>query len=126
MRHFNTQLPARQRGALYAAVILLLLVGAVITATLKIVPAYDDNNIVKAAVESIAARPEHKTMSISDIRKDVLRSLRVNNIENFDADDVKSTREAGKDYIDVVYETSVPMVANISAVVSFNYRYNKF
>ena len=126
MRHFNTQLPARQRGALYAAVILLLLVGAVITATLKIVPAYNDNNIVKAAVESIAARPEHKTMSISDIRKDVLRSLRVNNIENFDADDVKSTREAGKDYIDVVYETSVPMVANISAVVSFNYRYNKF
>ncbi len=126
MRHFNTQLPARQRGALYAAVILLLLVGAVITATLKIVPAYNDNNIVKAAVESIAARPEHKTMSISDIRKEVLRSLRVNNIENFDADDVKSTREAGKDYIDVVYETSVPMVANISAVVSFNYRYNKF
>ena len=91
MRHFNTQLPARQRGALYAAVILLLLVGAVITATLKIVPAYNDNNIVKAAVESIAARPEHKTMSISDIRKEVLRSLRVNNIENFDADDVKST-----------------------------------
>ena len=126
MRHFNTQLPARQRGALYAAVILLLLVGAVITATLKIVPAYNDNNIVKAAVKSIAARPEHKTMSISDIRKEVLRSLRVNNIENFDADDVRLTREAGKDYIGVVYETSVPMVANISAVVSFNYRYNKF
>lgn len=126
MRHINTQLPARQRGALYAAVTLLLLVGAVITATLKIVPAYNDNNIVKAAVESIVARPEHKTMSISDIRKEVLRSLQVNNIENFDADDVKLTREAGNDYIDVVYETSVPMVANISAVVSFNYRYNKF
>jgi sorbitol-specific phosphotransferase system component IIBC len=126
MNHVITQLPAHQRGALYATVILLVLVGTVITATLKIVPAYNNDNIVQSAMETIVERADYKTMSISDIRKEVARSLQVNRVENFNTENVKLTREAGKDYIDVVYETRVPMVANISAVVAFSKRYDKF
>lgn len=126
MNRITTQLPTRQRGALYATVILLVLVGSVITAALKIVPAYTNDNIVQKAMEAITERADYKTMSISDIRKEVARSLQVNRVENFNTENVMLAREAGKEYVDVVYETRIPMVANISAIVAFNKRYDKF
>lgn len=126
MKLTNTRLPARQRGAFYATVILLVLVGAVLTATLKIVPAYNDDNMVQQAMDSVLGHPDYKTMSIADIRREILRSLRVNNVENFDAENVKLVRDSGKDYVDITYETRIPMVANIFAVVVFSRRYDKF
>jgi len=126
MNRIITKLPAHQRGAFYATVILLVLVGAVITAALKIVPAYNDDNIVQASMLAISLRPEYKEMGIADIRKELLRSLQVNNVENFDAQAVQLTREAGQDYVDVTYERRIPMVANIFAVIAFNKRYDKY
>jgi Domain of unknown function (DUF4845) len=126
MNRITTQMPARQRGALYATVILLVLVGSVITAALKIIPAYSNDKIVQSAMEAITERADYTTMSISEIRSEVSRSLQVNRVENFNTENVNLTREAGKEYIDIVYETRVPMVANISAVVAFSKRYDKF
>jgi hypothetical protein len=75
---------------------------------------------------AISLRPEYKEMCIADIRKELLRSLQVNNVENFDAQAVQLTREAGQDYVDVTYERRIPMVANIFAVIAFNKRYDKY
>jgi Domain of unknown function (DUF4845) len=115
-----------QRGSAYVMIVLLALVGAAVTCALKIAPLYMDHAALTSAMEAMVATKDFPAMPILDIRKEVRRSLQVNNFDGFDTQNIVVTREAGMDYVDVNYEARVNIVANIYAVIEFKDRYNKF
>jgi hypothetical protein len=119
--------PARQQGAsLWGVMILVGLIGLVLTMALKIAPTYMTNNIIANAINGIIANNDIKTMPITEIRNDLMRTVRTNRIEGFNPADVKVVRENDIEYIDIKYERRVHLMYNIDAVVMFNNRFNKF
>jgi hypothetical protein len=126
MKQLGNKSLAGQRGSFYTTVIMLVLLGSVLTCALKIAPLFADNAVVRNSMESIAAKGDYKTMGISEIRTEMLRSLQVNNVEGFDAENIVLTREpGGVEYIDINYEARVKIVANIYALVDFTNRFDK-
>ena len=123
MKQLRINPPANQRGAFYMTAIMLVLLGGLLTCVLKIAPLYMDHSAIRNSIEALAAKEEYKTMSISDIRKDIIRSLTVNRIEGFDAANITLTKEGSMEYIDMNYESRVNIFANIYAVVAFNDRF---
>ena len=93
--------PARQQGAsLWGVMILVGLIGLVLTIALKIAPAYMSNNIIGNAINGVIANNDIKTMAITEIRNDVMRTVRTNRIEGFSAADIKVTRQNDLEYIE--------------------------
>jgi len=113
-----------QRGSIYTTMILVVLFGLVILATLKIVPAYIDDSAINNTMEGIAESAEFKTMDIADVRSSLMRTLNTNRID-FQASNVVLTREGGSEYIDINYESRKSLFYNIDAVVKFQHRYEK-
>lgn len=117
-------LPQRQRGSFYSTVIIVAMFGIFLTAALKIAPAYMDNNVITNTMDGIAANNNMAEMTIPEIRESMMRTLNVNNV-TLPGDAIKLVQEGGREYVEIDYERRVPLFYNISAVVSFNSRFNK-
>lgn len=116
----------RQAGASFITIIfLLVIVGMALLSALKIAPAYMDNNVVVNAMEGIINNNDFSSMSLSDIRSDLQRSLVTNSIRDFDLGNVVLTREGSNSYIDINYESRSPLFYNIEIVVVFENRFDK-
>jgi hypothetical protein len=118
--------PARQRGSIYTAMIMVALLGFVLLAALKVAPAYLDNNVITNTMDGIRSNNDIAAMSIGDIRTSLMRTLNTNRIEGFDASNVVVAREGAEEYIDINYETRVTLFYNIDAIVKFENRFPKF
>ena len=116
----------RQAGASFFTIIfLLVIVGMVLLSALKIAPAYMDNNVVVNAMEGIINNNDFSSMSLSDIRSDLQRTLVTNSIRDFDLGSVVLTREGNNSYIDINYESRSHLFYNIEIVVVFENRFDK-
>ena len=125
MKQPGTKSLASQRGSFYMTAIMLVLLGGLLTCVLKIAPLYMDNSAIVNSMEGIAAKSEYKTMSIGDIRKDMLRALQVNRIEGFDAENIKLAKEGSQEFVDINYESRVLIIGNLYAVIDFKNRFNR-
>ena len=115
-----------QRGAsIIATLILVVLVGTMLMAGLKIVPSYMDNNVVVNIMESMEENTGLEEMSISEIRGKLMKELNINGVRDFDSNDVVLTRIGKKEFIDINYESRVPLFYNVEAVVVFTNRFDK-
>lgn len=115
-----------QRGAsIYTTLIVVALVGVVLLAGLKIVPAYLDNNVIVNAMEGVIANNDIRTMGIGEIRTEVMRTVNVNGIRDFDALNIQLVREGAREYVDINYDARVHLFYNIDALVSFENRFVK-
>ena len=124
MKSLRANSPAAQRGSIYTTMILVALFGLVILAALKIAPAYIDDQAIAGTMETMAESSEFSTMSITDIRQSLMRTLNTNRID-FDASNVVLVKEGGKEYVDVNYESRKTLFYNIDAVVKFEHRFEK-
>ena len=124
MKSLRASSARAQRGSIYTTIILVVLFGMVILAALKIAPAYIDDQTVSGTLETISESDEFATMSITEIRQDLMRTLNTNRVD-FDASTVVLTKEGGKEYVDVNYESRKPLFYNIEAVVVFSHRFEK-
>lgn len=116
----------QQSGAsFFAIVIVLVLVGLFLLSALKVAPSYMDNNVIVNAMEGIASNNDMREMSLADIRGELQKSLLTNSIRDFSMANVVLTREGNLNYIDINYESRVPLFYNISVVVSFENRFDK-
>lgn len=113
-----------QRGSAYTTIILVALFGLVILAGLKIAPAYIDDQAVTGTIRNMAEDSEFATMSITEIRQSLMRTLNTNRIP-FDASNVVIVKEGGKEYVAINYESRKPLFYNIEAVVVFSHRIEK-
>jgi len=124
MKHNFRKLPHRQQGSFYSTAIIVAMFGIFLTAVLKIAPAYMDNSVVVNTMENIAVDKDLEEMTIAEIRSDLMRTLRVNNI-SLPGNAMVLVREGDREFVDIKYETRVPLFCNISALVSFNNRFEK-
>lgn len=124
MKSLRASSKKAQRGSIYTTMILVALFGLVILAALKIAPAYIDDQAIAGTLESMAETEEFSTMSITEVRQSLMRTLNTNRID-FDASNVVLVKEGGKEYVDVNYESRKPLFYNIEAVVVFSHRFEK-
>lgn len=117
-------LPRKQQGSFYSTVVIVVMFGIFLTASLKIAPTYMDNNVIQNAMEGIAANNDMAEMSLAEIRSNLMRTLNTNNVD-LDASKVLLVSEGNKDYIEINYTSEVPLFYNISAVMSFENRFDK-
>lgn len=116
----------RQKGASFLTiVIMLILVGLFLLTALKIAPSYMDNNVIVNAMEGIASNNDLADMTIAEIRESLQRTLITNGIREFSMASVVLTREGNRNYIDINYESRVPLLYNIEIVVVFENRFDK-
>lgn len=118
------KLPQRQRGSFYSTAIIVAMFGIFLTAALKIAPAYMDNNVIVNTMDGIAANNDMAQMSVADIRDSLMKTLSVNNV-SLPGDSIKLVQEGSTEFVEISYESRVPLFYNISAVVSFNNRFEK-
>jgi len=124
MKSLRARSAKAQRGSIYTTMILVALFGLVILAALKIAPAYIDDSTIAGTIENMAETDEFSTMTIAEVRQSLMRTLNTNRVE-FDASNVVLTKEGGKEYVDVNYESRKPLFYNIEAVVVFSHRFEK-
>jgi len=125
MNMIKTKLPSRQRGSFYVTLTMLVLLGAALTLALKLAPAYAGNSVVKSSMATLMTKTEYKSMGIEDIRKSLIKTIQINNVEGFDAGKAVIAHDGGKDYVDINYEIRIPIVYNVSAIVEFKNRFDK-
>ena len=119
------QIPARQKGAgYYALIVVLTLLGIMIFAALKVAPLYVNDRIVRSAIVNAKDSGELKSMSLRDIRQHVTRTMQANG-ESFNTDSIDQVEEGNVDYIEVNYESRKPLFFNLDVVAKFNYRIEK-
>lgn len=124
MKSLRASSAKAQRGSIYTTMILVALFGLVILAALKIAPAYIDDSTISGTLENMSETDEFSTMTITEVRQGLMRTLNTNRVD-FDASNVVLTREGGKEYVDVNYESRKPLFYNIEAVVVFSHRFEK-
>ncbi|HTQ99693.1 MAG TPA: DUF4845 domain-containing protein [Candidatus Acidoferrum sp.] len=125
MNKFKLNSLSKQRGSFFVTALMLVLLGGALTLVLKLAPAYTSNIALKNSMTAITARSDYKGMSLDEVRNELIKGLRVNAVEGFDAKYVTFAHESSKDYVDIDYEVRVAIVANISAVIEFKNRFDK-
>ncbi len=121
--HFR-KLSQSQQGSFYSTVVLLAMFGIILTAALKIAPAYLDHKVVVDTMKGIAASKDFDAMTIEEISASLVPTMDVNNVK-LAADALKVVNDGSREFVEVSYETRVALFANISAVVSFSDRFEK-
>lgn len=116
---------AQQRGSVYTAMILAALVAIFLVLVLKLAPAYIDNNVITNAMQGIREENDIAAMSLPQIRTLLMRTLNTNRVE-LASSDIVVVRVGSKEYIDINYETRIPLFYNVDAVVKFDNRFDKF
>lgn len=116
----------RQKGAsVFAIIILLVMVGMFLLSALKVAPSYMDNNVIVNAMDGTINNNDFESMSIAEVRSNLQRSLVTNNIREFDSSSVVLTREGNNNFVDINYESRVPLFYNTDIVVTFENRFDK-
>jgi hypothetical protein len=92
---------------------------------LKVAPSYMDNNVIVNAMDGMINNNDFESMSIAEVRSNLQRSLVTNNIREFDSSSVVLTREGNNNFVDINYESRVPLFYNIDIVVTFENRFDK-
>jgi hypothetical protein len=87
----------------------------------KMVPAYNENLMVKAALRSLANQPEGVgAMTKTEIRNELRQFYDMNNVRGEPTRSLKIEEHRGKTLVFINYEVRVPLFANISVVMTFN------
>lgn len=99
---------------------MLVLVVSVFTFGLKVLPVYIDHNFVRGVAETLVESGRASSMTQAEVRVEIAASLRVNNVRNFDLDDIATTRAGGSSVINISYERRIPLAGNIDVILSFD------
>ncbi len=95
--------------------------GFVAMCVFRLTPSYMDDRYIKEALRSLADDASQvDELTNSEIRKQLSSFFMVNNIRSQAASDVKIQRKKGYILVSMQYEVRVPMMYNVSAVMSFN------
>ena len=108
-------------GILIGAV---LLVAAMLLA-IKVVPLYMNDYAVGKAVASLAQEEDLYLKTKSEIRSMIRRKLSADYVTDLDKDAFQIEKYKGTITIDVIYESRVPVVANIDLVAKFSHHLEK-
>ncbi len=87
---------------------------------MKLTPAYLEFMSIKKAIAKIENDPSFDGMSKNDIVAQFNRSATIDDIRTINGDDLTIAKEeGGRPVITAEYQTIVPLVANVSALIDF-------
>ncbi|MGH1371810.1 MAG: DUF4845 domain-containing protein [Cellvibrionaceae bacterium] len=103
-----------------AWIVVLAVAGFAMLSVFRLTPAYMDDRYIQQALLSLADEgAQIQDMSNSEIRKKLSGFFMVNNVRNYSAKDFKIERKRDQILVKMNYEVRVPMIYNISAVMTF-------
>lgn len=110
----------RQQGMTLWQLMALFLIGAFFLFLLfKIVPPYASDYSAVSAVKRLAKRPESSTMTPEELRESILKQFDIDGVTQIKP--MEDIEIAGKT-ININYEYEVPMMANLSVLISFKHQ----
>ncbi|OZG70619.1 DUF4845 domain-containing protein [Hahella sp. CCB-MM4] len=110
----------KQTGAsMYVTLAWIFILLCFITLAVKIGPIYIDNFAVNSSLEGLSREAKLANFSNQEILKRLDKHFMINNVRNFNHDNIKIVRDKTKMYINIEYEVRTNIVKNIDAVVSF-------
>lgn len=124
MRSALSTLARRQRGlsAMGALLVLILLVAGV-TVTLKLAPHYIDFYTVQSVIEGLPEK-DVRTMPRAALTDNLKKRFKINNLRDFDIRDIITLdRSREGTVLEVSYERREHLFLNIDVVISFHKRY---
>ncbi len=99
--------------------VVLLVVGAAASISVKVIPHYVDNQTIVSVLESMPKNKVH-TMSKAEIRTSVIKRLKINNIRDIDIQSImKIERARGSTTLALNYEVREHLLGNMDIVMSF-------
>ncbi len=100
---------------------ILAIGGFIMLCVFRLTPAYMEDRYIQEALRSLAdENGEIQDMTNGEIRKKLSSFFMVNNIRSQSAKDIKIERKRDQILVSMEYEVRVPIMANVSAVMSFN------
>ena len=115
--------PMRRSGiqgfSLWALSINLLLLGAQLVITLRVVPSYMEYLTIKDLITRTAAEYDPRSETVTDLRVRLAKLLNTNQIYGTSADDIEVYRERGAIVIDANYEKRFPLFWILDGVMQF-------
>ena len=118
MRHAMRQ---RQQGMTFIGLLcILVLVGAIGYAGVRLVPVYLNYMKLARTMESAASEFKGETGSLDGVRKSLDRHWAIEDITAVDQKDIEITKDDNGLQLHVAYDDAVPYIANVSLSVHFD------
>jgi hypothetical protein len=112
----------RQRGMTFLGImVIVIVVGVWVYAAIRLTPKYLEYMKVAATLEKV--RDEHENDPGTTefmLRKAVERHFNIESVTVIDQDDIEIKRDGGMFLVRAAYEDTVPLVSNISFLVTFD------
>lgn len=102
-----------------AMVLLLVILGFFAMVVIKLFPLYLEQFKVTAALNSLADDPSAKEASEDEIKTKIIKKLAIDDVESITEDDIVVSGKGGERSVTIEYESRVPIIANIDAVVKY-------
>lgn len=112
----------RQAGLSFLGwLIMILVLGGVISVSLKLIPMYIDYHLMSSDLEQMAATPGNKIKIDNAIRENLKNRFSIDSIRNFDVQKNIKIDRSTPDHVFVImqYKVQEPLIANIDLLVSF-------
>lgn len=111
----------RQGGISLIGFLLLMAVGSfVVLFAVRVAPIYFDHYLIKSTIESLNKDPDIQSKSREEILGLLQNRWDINNIETVKKKDVRITRDEGNLKLQLKYEVSRNVYANLDVVVRFD------
>ncbi|MEH6358370.1 MAG: DUF4845 domain-containing protein [Pseudomonadales bacterium] len=103
----------------------VVLVVSVMLLTMKLVPVYINDYAIGNAVASLKDDANLYSRSKTEIRKIIRKKLKADYTDDLSNDAITIEKNKGVITIDVLYETRVPVIANIDLIATFSHQLEK-
>lgn len=111
----------RQQGISLIGFLLLMAVGSFVAVfTVRVAPIYFDHYLIKSTIESLNKDPDLQSKSREEILVLLQNRWDINNIEAVKKKDVKIAREEGNLKLQLKYEVTRNVYANLDVLVRFD------
>ncbi|MEX1196966.1 MAG: DUF4845 domain-containing protein [Pseudohongiellaceae bacterium] len=119
MNHL-TGLPCQRGNMLTGWVPGVVLMACIMLGVVKLVPVYVDHNFLVSATRSVLDSRNAGSLSQTELRGEIARSLRLNNIRDVDSSAVVLVRSGSSPAARIRYERRVPFMYNIDFAIQFD------
>jgi len=110
-----------QRGMSIPGMLLVAaMVGFFVMCTIRMAPRYLEYLSIREIVETVAREYKPDEEDLPDIRRRIDTMFNTNQIYDLQPKDVEIFHKDGRTYIDASYESRVPIIGNIDAVMTFD------
>ena len=111
----------KQAGAtMWTTLSVVIMLGFIAMIAFKLIPVYIDHGIIRGSMQGIVDQRGFREMTHTQILTSMRKRMQVDNIQGFDKDAFKVSRDkSGDRYIVINYAEKVPMMGNVYALVEF-------